>query len=446
MAYKAHDYLIQGCAGSITDEDLHSRAVIFNDLEVLDQMYRPSVICIWAEPKKLLGIEIQYATGNKRSHGISVGPPTHVLSLAHDGSEVIVEVKVQEAVNLKGLSYTRSLSIATSTLNTLDTSISLGTPEAATTEPSKDQKDPSPAQDGENKLGAGSTEDGKEEENKPAKDSANEKKDEDEGLALKYTTWTKPDDTRYSLRGFFGAHHGDAICCLAVVWGRDSFVPVPPARIQQPLCKGFLGISPQLQNNMRGHLTSYAGKFLTGNYIAVDRYTSTDEAAGDVVTTPKPMPTMYFNALDDIDINWRITRLGFASVDNCLTGLMVQYNNGKILKHGSYTKETKRWVCEVSGDLSIVKITAGSLEVDDPLYIDTLEFVRTTPEGGLPSWPMDLSTLRYLGNDDERVAANYSEIGEAAPKVGHDKYSVRGFFGECADGIITKLGVIWGSR
>lgn len=426
---------MQGCVGPILEKDVHSLAEPFNDLEKLDQTYRLSAIAIWAKYDKVDGITMQYANGQKKLHGTCDGSPSHSLSLAFDGSEVIVEVVIKESVDDTGLSSIAALSVATCKCNVLDTSIpgdqSVQSSEAAgVTKPTE-----APAQTtsgGPTTAGSSTTTKNDkpgnavqaEEKNKPATDFKKSK-----NLKLKTITWLKPDDPRYSLRGFFGLTRNSLICALGVVWGKDSFVPVPTARIQPSLCKGFLNLSQDLQNNIRGHL-SFAGKFLMGTSVSTN-YTG---------TTAK-----YFNALDVIDVHWQLKAIGFASEGGKLRGLKVWYANGREVVHGHYTEETKTWTCDVGLGLSIAKITAGrKQDEENPAYVDTVEFVRRKSEGELPAWPLEVSTLRFLGEADVRVSKDVSEVVETAPKIGNAEWSVRGFYGEHGDGLITRLGVIWG--
>lgn len=394
---------MQGCAGPVLHRDVHSQAALFNDLEKIDQTYRPSEVSVWAGDGQIKGISTRYMSGEVKAHGNCDGPPSHKLSLSHAGSEVIVEILIRESIDDLGVPFMTSLSMATSACNTLDTAPTQvdETQENINTTPPTDSTQetaPSAASD------------------KPA-----------QAHRTKITAWTKPDDPRYSFRGFFGFTHKATVCTLGVVWGKDSFVPMPSARIQPSLCKNFLGLSKDLQDNIKGHM-AFAGKFFMGSSISTD-------AVGTV---------KYFNALDEIDINWQIKSIGFACNSGRLSGLKVTYHNGKELLQGVYAPETERWVCDVRSDLSIVKITAGKIDEAGPAYIDTFEFIREDAKGILPAWPLDLSTMRFLGEGDVRVSKNVTEVVESAPKIGGVKWSIRGFYGEESGGLITRLGVIWG--
>ena len=429
VAHRAHDYRMQGCVGPISDTEVHSRAKLFNDLVKLDQTYRPSEISVWGKDERVSGIKMQYANGEKKLHGNCEGAPSHTLALAHNGSEAIVEIVVKEVVDSAGLSWISSLSVATSACNVLETDVTGDEPATS--------KDAAASTDGTQKMNASSTpttNDQPASKEKPTKKDEPIKKDESTKtdapskiVKIKTTTWTKPDDPRYSLRGFFGFTHNSSICTLGAIWGKDSFVPVPTSRIVPSLCRNFLGLSKNLQSNIRGH-KAFAGKFFMGSSVSTN-------AVGT---------SGFFNAMDVIDVNWQIKAIGFASDKGMLSGLKVFYHNGRELVHGVYTKETERWVCDVKSELAIVKITAGKLKVDGPAYIDTVEFVRGDQQGVLPAWPLHLATLRFLGEGDVRVSKDVSEVVEPAPKMGNVNWSVRGFYGECTGGFISRLGVIWG--
>ena len=401
--------------------------MLFNDLEELDQTYRPSILNVWIELEKVIGIEIQYTNRKKFTKGVCSGIATHSLTLAQDGSEVIIEVRVETAVTEKGAAHIRSLDVATSLLRTLNVVSSEEPPEDAPLENKPTQK-----------ASTTSTAEGQSSE-VPSQNTT-----KSETYTVTSTTWTKPDDTRYSLRGFFGASDTTGLCSLAVVWGRDSFVPVPQVPIQTSVCKSLLGLSPSLQHNMRGHLPRFAGKMIAGTYIDTT-VAGKRTVNGTTEAAMAPTKTDHFNAMDEIDETWRIKALGFATVANKLTGLKVIYQNGREVQHGSYSEDTERWTCDVLSDLTTIKLTAGSSEHERTAYIDTVEFVRASSENSLAAWPLDTSTVRFLGESENRVSQDYLETVEDSPKIGHKQYSIRGFFGECSDGVITKLGAIWGS-
>lgn len=93
------------------------------------------------------------------------------------------------------------------------------------------------------------------------------------------------------------------------------------------------------------------------------------------------------------------------------------------------------------------KIRAGRVEEkpDEPAYVDTIEFIRADGDGCQSAWPLNMSTLRSLGEGDKRVSKDIGEVVEQAPTMGdNSKWTIRGFYGENSDGIITRLGVIWG--
>lgn len=259
-------------------------------------------------------------------------------------------------------------------------------------------------------------------DDKPASEAKPKK-----SLEIRTTTWTGPGDRRYSFRGLFGFERNSEISTIGLVWGKNSFVPVPAARIRPSLCTNFLGLSRDLQKNIEGHL-AFAGKFILGATV-------TTEFAGE----PK-----FFNALDTIDVSWTIKTIGFASVSGKLSGLKVVYHNGKEVVHGSY-EGNEKWTCNVQSELAVVRIVAGKLASEaDGAFIDTIEFVRRGAEGSLPAWPLQVSTLRFLGEGDERVSKSISSIVEEAPKIGYTTWSIRGFYGEYNGDIITRLGVVWG--
>lgn len=421
---------MQGCVGPISHNTLHSQAALFNDLEKLDQTYRPSEIAFWTQEQKLIGLRVQYANGEKKSHGTTeTGLPTHVLRLAFDGSEVISEVVIRESVDAEypEISWIESIAVATSLCNVLDTSIIPSEEDEETIETSKDPKKgsqaPSPAASGDQSSQVAE----KKEQPTPSTDSSAPKAPI-KSPTTRITTWTRPSDSRHSLRGFFGFTHKSQILTLGIIWGSDSFVPVPQSPPSPLLCKNFLALSKNLQTNIRSH-DKFRGKSLLGNTISIGAVTE---------------PTEYFNSLDDIDNQWQIRSIGFASSEGKLCGLKVTYRNGTELKHGRFDDKTAKWACEIKTSLCIMRLVAGKKDGGGASYIGTMEFIREDANGVISAWPLHTSTIRYLGEGDIRVSKDISELVETAPKIGNAKWSIRGFYGECTNGVISRLGAIWG--
>lgn len=397
LAYKAQDYRTQGCVGLIANSET-VEASFFNDLEKLDQTYRPIEIAFWAIDDRLNGIRLQYASTEMKTHGLCDGTPSHVLSLKHDGSEIIVEIAIRGGIEEDSKkSWIQSIAIATSTCNVLDTSV----PKVQTEKASKVPALPSSNAPTINKN-LTSTPEGQD----AVKTNASaETKPAARISKSKITTWTRPDDPRYSLRGLFGFETSTSIETLGVVLGKDSFVPVPAASISPPFCQNYLSLTSDLRDNIRGHL-SHAGNLFLGASISTSSRGKSD----------------YFNAMDVIDTHWEIKTIGFASNGGRLCGLKVGYLNGKELNHG-VTEGKVKWTCEVQSELSIVRLTAGKVEEDTAAYIDTVELIRGDAEGNIPLWPLHMSTLRYLGEGDVRVSNDVVEVTEAAPKFGNVKVS-----------------------
>ncbi|KAK3361312.1 hypothetical protein B0T24DRAFT_725050 [Lasiosphaeria ovina] len=130
-----------------------------------------------------------------------------------------------------------------------------------------------------------------------------------------------------------------------------------------------------------------------------------------------------FNALDWIDVGWSMHSIGFASAGGMLTGLRVLYANGREVTHGTYDNEV--WRCDVRSDLV---------------------FIRADSDGSPSPWPLQVSTLRYLGEGADRVPHDVAEAVERGPRFGGNaRWAIRGFYGEHGNGIISRLGVVWGS-
>ena len=466
VAHKSRDYRVQGFAGRFRENEVHTRAEISNDLEKLNPTFRPSKISIWSREKKVNGMQFEYSNGQKKSHGGCDGSPSHSLALEHNGSEVIIEIQVQEAIESNSVSYITAIKFATSQCRVLDTAITgeqqetqttnnsqassneAGTKTASSNPTSKD----APTSSGQSDSSTHSAQT----TNAHSSSNTNQAKDTNTGSTtspkppptIKTTTWTKPEDPRYSLRGFLSFIHNGNIITVGAIWGKDGFVPVPPARLQPTLCKDFLGLSKDLQKNIEGHLSAFAGKFFMGASLSTTSDGDHDPVIGGGGVFAAEPATKHFNALDGIDVNWRIITIGFAcDGQGSLSGLRVLYHNGTELHHGSWSKETEKWPVEVRSELAVVKMTAGKLEARGRAYVDTVEFVRGAgKEQGVPVWPLEVLTLRFLGGGETRVSVDVRQMVEPAPKIGNAVWDVRGFFGEERDGLISRLGVIWGKE
>jgi hypothetical protein len=278
----------------------------------------------------------------------------------------------------------------------------------------------------------------KEEESKPAEPSK-PAESIPPPTVVKVHRWARPEDGQWSLRGFLtfkvvANPESPAIpCTLGVIWGKDAFVPSPMKSISPPLCKGFLGLGRNLQDNIRrfktvGNYGTFVDKFLMGNSV------STGLENNDV---------KHFNALDSIDVSWTLKTIAFASKEGMLTGLKVWYTNGREFTHGTFEREV--WRCDVGTDLVVARLTAGRKSESAKPHVDTVEFIRSDSRGGQSAWPLSVSTLRYLGEGTVRVSEGVHEVVEQAPKMGDTStWTIRGFYGETNDGIISRLGVIWG--
>ncbi|VUC37255.1 unnamed protein product [Clonostachys rosea] len=405
VAYKARDYRMQGCVGPITNDDVHSLAYSFNDLQKLDQTYRLVDLDVFSDETLLKGIKTRYANGTVITHGLVEGSPSHSLRLDPNGSEVIVEVVVREGVRLTtegketGRSFLHSIAVSTSFYQTLDTA----------------------------KRGTGEKEE---------KEESTKRTD----MRIMPRVWLRPEDTRYSLRGFFGLEVKGQISTLGVVWGKDGFVPVPSTRIQTAICKSFLGLSKELQYNVLSLDRRLSEVFLMGKNLSVD--------------VPANSTVKSFNCLQTIDRKWTIRSIDFATNNNGklggLSGLKVTYGNGEEILHGGYRDEDKDWGTTVQPLLSVAKIVSGRVNDTQPVYIDSVEFVagEKDSENLLPDWPLDLLTTQWEGKGNVRVKLDVAQLVELAPNFGNGfaKWSARGFYGEYDEtrNLITRLGIVWG--
>lgn len=437
VAWAAQEYRIEGVVGVYTEKDVHSAARLTNDLDTLNAMFRPSKIQVWMVDGTVHGIRISHANGEHRSHGTCTGEASHTWNLAKDGSEIIVEIVVREGLSHDRRSVIASIAMATSECNIFDSAVKQERPPqnaAPTEEDSEDSEDDEDDDEVEDK----NQKEKKKEESAPA-EAPKPSQPSPPPAVVKVHRWARPEDGQWSLRGFLtfkvaaNPDSPEIPCTLGVVWGKDAFVPLPMTPISPPLCKGFLGLGRNLQDNIRrfktvGNYGAFVDKFLMGNSV------STGLENEDV---------KHFNALDSIDVSWTLKTIAFASQDGMLTGLKVWYTNGREFTHGTFEREV--WRCHVETDLIVARLTAGRKPGSTKGFVDTLEFIRSDKRGGQSAWPLSVSTLRYLGEGAVRVSEGLHEVIEQAPKMGATStWTIRGFYGETNDGIISRLGVIWG--
>ncbi|KAJ5946379.1 hypothetical protein N7454_003218 [Penicillium verhagenii] len=385
-AAKAEDYRMHGTAGEV--EQVHENATMFNALERLNSTFRPQSIAVWAPKNTVQGIQITYSKNEIMDFGHcdKTVPPTQTLALEENGSEVIVEINIMTSVNDDGDKYIAAISLATSACNTLTTFT--GT--------------------------------------------------ETEKAKLQTVRYVRNDDQPWSLRGFFGFAHEKRLISLGIVWGRDGFVPIPRLSLEQPLCKNLLGMSGSMQKDVLGHRARLQNKskFVMGDFVH---------------TGVRSDKTEIFNALSKVDSTWTISKLGFATAKNeqgknQLSGLKVFYSNGKSLTYGAYPdkNEEATWVCDVDSPIVTAKLVTMK-STEQTSSIDSVEFVLAADNlGQLPGWPLDVGTVRFLSDGEERNPTDLSSLVESAPKPGRTIWSMKGFYGEYTEGFISQLGIVWG--
>ncbi|KAF5578869.1 uncharacterized protein FSUBG_13702 [Fusarium subglutinans] len=391
-SWKAEDYLMHGCAGLVGERAVHSSATLVNDLETIDATFRPDKIMVWLKDQTVGGIRLKYAKGVEKSHGSCEGPATHQWNLASDGSEIIVEVVVREEMRSAETVIT-SITFVTSYCNVFDTVVPQGSSAPSTLTVGPDSK---------------------------------------------VTTFLRPEGAQWSLPGFFSfsansstEHPAGTPCTLGIIWSKDTFVPLPAAPLSVQICKSYLSLGKSLQANVKRfkHLKNFASfpfYFILGaTAAATSRNVAGGAASVDDISEP-------FNALDGIDIDWVVKTIAFAS-------------NGEVI-YGNFGREV--WKCDGASPLIVAKLTAGRISAGGPGFLDAVEFIRADlarKKGEQAAWPLDVSTLRYLGEGDMRVTVDVGQVVERAPNFGGNaRWTCRGFYGESKDGFISRLGIVWG--
>jgi hypothetical protein len=244
-------------------------------------------------------------------------------------------------------------------------------------------------------------------------------------------SFSMADHRQWSFRGFFGFTFTDGFEDLGVIWGKDVQTAAT-STVQMPPVKNLLGMSSGLQ--------AKAKKAMSETKPTEHFY------LGDCITTGSTSsPSNTFSALDDIVGSSKITKMAFSVSRGGLAGLRIDYGDNRYLEHGAYSKDKETWSCEVKAPIIAAKLTVGKTISTPEPFVDTVELVCGEENGDLPLWPLDVSTIRYLGDHAESEKLEVvSKLTEQAPKLGYANWTLRGFYGEESQGLITRLGLIWG--
>lgn len=244
-------------------------------------------------------------------------------------------------------------------------------------------------------------------------------------------SFSMADDRQWSFRGFFGFSFTDGFEDLGIVWGKD--LPTAATNtVQVPPAKNLLGMSASLQERTKKAMSESkpSEHFYLGDCIST--------GAGSA-------PFTSFSALDTIDGSSKIRKLSFRSSAGKLIGLKVEYNDNKEAVHGAFASEGKVWDCDVKGSIVAAKLTVAKTATATVPWVDTVELVCGDQDGALPLWPLDVSTIRYLGDHTEADKLEVvNKLTEQAPKLGGANWTLRGFYGEESGDRITSLGLVWG--
>jgi hypothetical protein len=247
----------------------------------------------------------------------------------------------------------------------------------------------------------------------------------------KTLSFSMADHRQWSFRGFFGFTFTDGFEDLGIVWGKDT-PTAATSTIQLPPARNLLKMSPSLQEKAKKSMsvTKPTEHFYMGDCVSI----------GSSSTSPKT-----FSAVDGIAGTSRISKIGFCVSASRLCGLRVEYDDGKNVEHGAYSKDKDPWICEVKSPIVAAKLTVGKTSNHTEPFVDTVELVCGEEDGSLPLWPLDVLTIRYLGDHTEADQLEVvSTVKEQAPKLGRANWTLRGFYGEESEGLITRLGLIWG--
>ncbi|KAK6497175.1 hypothetical protein TWF506_004650 [Arthrobotrys conoides] len=244
-------------------------------------------------------------------------------------------------------------------------------------------------------------------------------------------SFSMADYRQWSFRGFFGFALDDGFEDLGIVWGKD--VPMPAtSTVKMPPAKNLLGMGSSLQKKVKTVMseTKPNEHFYLGDCV------STGSSSSSATS---------FSALDTIDGSSVIRKIAFSSSSGRLSGLKIKYSDEKQVTSGAYSQANEAWSCDVVAPIVAAKLTVGKNLSSPVPFVDSVELVCGDANGELPLWPLDVSTIRYLGDHKpEDQLEIVSKLTEQAPKLARANWTLRGFYGEESDGLITRLGLIWG--
>jgi hypothetical protein len=240
------------------------------------------------------------------------------------------------------------------------------------------------------------------------------------------------DYSQWSFRGFFGFTFADGFEDLGVIWGKD-ISPEQTNAVPRAPTNNLLNMGPSLQEKTKKIMaeTKPTESFYLGDCVSTGTTSST-------VTT--------FSSLDKISAASKINKISFCRSSGILSGLKVDYTDGKNATLGAYDEKLEPWSCEVKAPIIAAKLSVSKTISKPNPFLDTVELVCGEANGGLPIWPLDVVTIRCLGDHSvEDQMEVVSVLAEQAPKLGRANWTLRGFYGEQSGGVITRLGLVWGS-
>ncbi|CAM1503263.1 Fc.00g080390.m01.CDS01 [Cosmosporella sp. VM-42] len=244
-------------------------------------------------------------------------------------------------------------------------------------------------------------------------------------------SFSMTDYRQWSFRGFFGFTFDDGFEDLGIVWGKD-IATAETRTVQMPPARNLLGMGLSLQQKTKAAMSE--SKPTEHFYM------------GDCISTGSPSSSATsFSALDTIDGSSKIRKIAFSVSTGRLSGLKVEYSDNTQVTHGAYSEASEPWNCDVKAPIVAAKLTVGKTLSTPAPFVDSVELVCGDANGELPLWPLDVSTIRYLGDHrPEDQLEVVSKLTEQAPKLGRANWTLRGFYGEESQGLITRLGLIWG--
>jgi Fe-S cluster assembly iron-binding protein IscA len=226
----------------------------------------------------------------------------------------------------------------------------------------------------------------------------------------------------WDIRGFYGSYHPTAgLQQLGVIWGNEKpgDLSLEPGFSLYQESAGAISVG-KLRDATLKHSTK--GATFRLSIFAGDSSSILDDTSE------------IFNSLDSIDKTWKIQTLTAyfdAATTSILTGLQVDYTNGKQLKHGKCEgAETEQWSAAGARVKEVSILATGQQPAKCMGF--TLSVVKNNQ--------LDLAKINKKSTDTVSV------LSSTPQRSSSEQWSIVGFVGTSGKAGIERLAVVWGKE